>query len=69
MAQVNNKICPTCGTRVKQDADRCLVCGGGLSGAKTDAQVVSGGRMPELTIGLPIAIGLVVLFLAIKHMT
>ena len=65
MAQANNKICPTCGTRVKQDAERCLVCGGGLSGAKTDAQVVSGGRMPEITVGLPAAIGLVVLFLAI----
>jgi len=65
MAQANNKICPTCGTRVKDDAERCLVCGGGLSGARTDAKVVSGGRMPEITVGLPIAIGLVVLFLAI----
>ncbi len=65
MAQVNNKICPTCGTRVKDNAERCLVCGSGLSGAKKDAQVVSGGRMPEITVGLPIAIGLVILFLAI----
>jgi LysM repeat protein len=64
MANDNKKICPTCGTRVKDDAERCLVCGGSLSGTKTDAQVVSGGRMPEITLGLPVAIGLVVLFLA-----
>jgi len=65
MANDNKKICPTCGTRVKEDAERCLVCGGSLTGTKTDAQVVSGGRMPEITLGLPIAIGLVVLFLAV----
>jgi LysM repeat protein len=65
MANDNKKICPTCGTRVKEDAERCLVCGGSLSGTKSDAEVVSGGRMPEITLGLPVAIGLVVLFLAV----
>jgi len=65
MAKEIKKICPTCGTRVKEDAERCLVCGGSLSGTKSDAEVVSGGRMPEITLGLPIAIGLVVFFLAI----
>lgn len=65
MANDNKRICPTCGTRVKEDAERCLVCGGSLTGTKTDAQIVSGGRMPEITLGLPIAIGLVVLFLAV----
>jgi len=65
MANDNKKICPTCGTRVKEDAERCLVCGGSLTGTKTDAEVVSGGRMPEITLGLPVAIGLVVLFLAV----
>ncbi len=65
MANETKRICPTCGTRVKEDAERCLVCGSSLSGTKTDAQVVSGGRMPEITMGLPAAIGLVVLFLAI----
>jgi LysM repeat protein len=65
MANDNKKICPTCGTRVKEDAERCLVCGGSLGDKRTDAQVVRGGRMPEITVGLPIAIGLVVLFLAI----
>jgi LysM repeat protein len=65
MANEKKRICPTCGTRVKDDAERCLVCGSSLSGTKSDAEVVSGGRMPEITLGLPIAIGLVVLFLAI----
>jgi LysM repeat protein len=65
MANETKKICPTCGTRVKEDAERCLVCGGSLSGTKSDAEVVSGGRMPEITLGLPVAIGLVVVFLVI----
>ena len=65
MASDNKKICPTCGTRIKEDADRCLVCGSTLNGTRADAQVVRGGRMPEITLGLPIAIGLVVIFLAI----
>ena len=65
MAKETKIICPTCGTRVKEDAERCLVCGSSLSGTKSDAEVVSGGRMPEITLGLPVAIGLVVLFLAI----
>ncbi len=65
MASESKKICPTCGTRAKQDASRCLVCGSTLHGTKEDAQVVRGGRMPEITLGLPIAIGLVALLLAI----
>ncbi|MEE8356943.1 MAG: LysM peptidoglycan-binding domain-containing protein [Anaerolineales bacterium] len=65
MATEYKKICPTCGTRVNEDADRCLVCGSTLNGTRADAQVVRGGRMPEITLGLPIAIGLVVLILAV----
>jgi LysM repeat protein len=65
MANESKTICPTCGTRLKDDAKRCLVCGSTLHGTKEDAQVVRGGRMPEITLGLPVAIGLVTLFLAI----
>ena len=65
MANESKKICPTCGTRIKEDAERCLVCGSTLNGTKADAQVVRGGRMPEITLGLPSVIGLVVFFLAI----
>lgn len=65
MNEEKKRICPTCGTRVKEDSTRCLVCGSTLLGTKEDAEVVRGGRMPEVTLGLPAAIGLVALFLAI----
>lgn len=65
MTEEKKKICPTCGTRVKEDAARCLVCGAALQGKKQDADVVRGGRMPEITLGLPAAVGLVALFLTI----
>ena len=64
MESNQKQICPTCGTRVKEGADRCLVCGSALGG-KNESQVVQGSRMPEITLGLPAAIGLVILFLAI----
>lgn len=64
MDNQNKQLCPTCGTRVKQGSDRCLVCGSALSGKK-ESEVVRASRMPEITLGLPAAIGLVTLFLAI----
>jgi LysM repeat protein len=64
MENQNPQLCPTCGTRVKEGAERCLVCGSALTG-KQEAAVVRGSRMPEITLGLPTAIGLVILFLAI----
>jgi len=62
------KLCPTCGTRVSEDAARCLVCGTDLSGSeKTSrtAKAVQGSRMPEITLSLPAALGLLALFLGI----
>jgi LysM repeat protein len=64
----HTKICPTCGTRVSVDAARCLVCGTDLSASdKTarSAKAVQGSRMPEITVGLPAALGLLALFLVI----
>jgi len=62
----NTKLCPTCGTKLKSDAERCLVCGSKLNGSTKDAEVVvRGSRMPKITLGLPSALGLVTLFLAI----
>lgn len=62
----NKKICPTCGTKIKADAERCLVCGSKLNGSKKDAEeVFKGSRIPKITVGLPIAILLVALFLAV----
>jgi LysM repeat protein len=62
------KICPTCGSRVKEDATRCLVCGADLISADKSTQsskVVQGSRMPSITLSLPAAIGLLALFLGI----
>lgn len=62
------KLCPTCGTRVKEDATRCLVCGADLTTTEKPTQsskVVQGSRMPSITLSLPAALGLLALFLGI----
>lgn len=62
------KLCPTCGTRVSEDATRCLVCGSDLSGGEKPSKktkAVQGSRMPEVTLSLPIALLLLALFIAI----
>jgi LysM repeat protein len=62
------KICPTCGTRVSEDAARCLVCGTDLSAAipaGKSAKAVQGSRMPEITLSLPAALGLLIIFLGV----
>ncbi|KPL06305.1 hypothetical protein AMJ86_08875 [bacterium SM23_57] len=65
----STKLCPTCGTRVKEDAARCLVCGSELLAAGETQQKlprsIRGSRMPEISLSLPVAIGLLALFLAI----
>jgi LysM repeat protein len=61
------KICPTCGTRLGINATRCSVCGSNLapSAAVSSAKAVSGPRIPEVTISLPVVFGLAVLLLII----
>lgn len=63
------RLCPTCGTRVSEDATRCLVCGSDLTGsikpASRQSSAIQGSRMPEITLSLPIALGLLALFLGI----
>ena len=62
------QICPTCGTRVSEDATRCLVCGTDLTISEGNARsekAVQGSRMPAITLSLPAAIGLLALFLVI----
>lgn len=61
-------ICPTCGTRVSEDATRCLVCGTNLtrtSKPTPERKSLQGSRLPEITLSVPIAIGLLAIFLAI----
>ncbi len=66
------KVCPTCGTRLSESAVRCPVCGADLGHkSKTSAPAkrvepsVEASRMPEVTLSLPIALGLLVLFLVV----
>ena len=63
-----SKLCPTCGTRLNEDATKCLVCGSELGSTEKPSQptkAVQGSRMPAVTLSLPAAIGLLALFLAI----
>lgn len=67
--QPNTKICPTCGTRVAQNATRCAICGSQFTNLAPSKQRkqrnIQGTRLPELTISMPVAIGLLIGILAI----
>jgi LysM repeat protein len=65
----STKLCPTCGTRLTENATRCVVCGSEFSAtpkpkAKSD-KAVQGARMPEVTLSLPVALAVLAGFLVI----
>ena len=57
------KICPTCGTRLSENAVRCLVCGTEFGAqpqpkaAKQAERSVKAASLPQVTLSLPAAIG------------
>ncbi len=62
------KVCPTCGTRLAENADRCLVCGATFEAPGVTAQTkrsVQGSSMPSVTLSLPAALGFLAFFLLI----
>lgn len=68
----STRVCPTCGTRLSENATRCLVCGRTFTEAEAKRTAKSAGgnmvkapKLPELTLSLPLVLGLIVIFMAI----
>jgi LysM repeat protein len=63
-------VCPTCGTRLAENATRCPVCGTELTAkaapkSKKTESGMQASRMPEVTLSLPAALGALVIILLI----
>ena len=65
------KVCPTCGTRLSENAIRCLVCGTEFGAqpapkaAKKTERSVQAASMPQVTLSLPAAIGSLLAVIAV----
>jgi len=61
------KLCPVCGTRLSESATKCIVCGTELeniASTKKNEQVRS-KRLPEFTLSLPAALGVLALLITL----
>jgi LysM repeat protein/ribosomal protein L40E len=63
-------VCPTCGTRLAENATRCPVCGTELTAkaapkSKKTESGMQASSMPEITLSLPAALGALVIILLI----
>ena len=70
MSPENNtpsRSCPTCGTRLSENANRCLVCGRTftISAATKKSKAVRSQRLPDITLSLPLALGLLFIVLSV----
>ena len=63
----SSKVCPTCGTRLSENASRCLVCGRTftVSSAMKKSKSVKSQKLPDVTLSLPLALGLLFIVLAV----
>lgn len=65
------KVCPTCGTRLSENAARCLVCGTEFNArpeaknARKAERSVQASRMPVVTLSLPAALGVLAVFIIV----
>lgn len=65
--KLTNTVCPTCGTQLSPNAKVCPVCGTEIkkTSIAKKPEAVSAGKMPEITLSLPAALGLLTLFLVV----
>lgn len=65
------KVCPTCGTRLSENAVRCLVCGTEFAvqpqpkAVKKTERSVQAASLPQVTLSLPAAIGSLLAVIAV----
>lgn len=61
------KLCPVCGTRLSESATKCIVCGTELetTASTKKSEQVRAKRLPEFTLSLPAALGILALIITL----